>query len=127
MDVENMYFQQPAMFPSLYMNTTLKVIETPFPDNVPDACIVFLTYNQLAARTASSFQSNFVLNGINYPVAFADIGYDGSGGYVLASYLDYILQTMNLYTTSLFPCAYQFNLAYVTLDSSVRFSKMDTP
>ena len=116
MGVEKMHFQQPALFPSAYLNTTLKVTETPFPDNVPDTGMVFLTYSQTASLTASSFQSNFVFNGISYPVALANIRYDGSGGYVLASYLDCILQTMNNWTTSFFRHSYQFNSAYMTLD-----------
>ena len=94
MGVEKMYFQQPSLFPSIYMNTTLKVTESPFLENVLDTGTSFLTYNQTSALTASSFQSNFVFNGIIYPVALADIGYDGSGGYILASYLDCPLNAM---------------------------------
>ena len=47
MGVETMYFQQPSLFPSAYLNTTLKVTEKPFPDNVPDTGMVFLIISGL--------------------------------------------------------------------------------
>ena len=91
---------------------TLQVTETQFADNILDRGLAFLTYIQTVVLTANKFQSTFVFNCVNYPVVLADIGYDGSCDYVLASYLNSIFQT---YPTLMFLHPYQFNLAYATL------------
>jgi len=75
-----MYFQQPALFHSVYLSTVLKVLETPFADNIPDTGTSFLTYIQTVSLTPTKFVLSFVFDGISYPVALADIGYDGSRG-----------------------------------------------
>ena len=80
---------------------TLQVTETQFADNILDRGLAFLTYIQTVVLTANKFQSTFVFNCVNYPVVLADIGYDGSCDYVLASYLncDYVSNTSSIQHT----------------------------
>ena len=50
---------------------------------------------QNSPLVSTYFLSIFTFDGITYPVTLADIGFDGSGGYVIASLLDCLLTTLN--------------------------------
>ena len=134
MGIEKMYFEQPALFPGLYLNTNMSIQYTPFAGDT----IVPVT-SQTAPITLSMFTETFTFNGIGYPTVLADIGYDGSGGYVLASYLDCVLSTLSnqvvppdptyneCYPTFDFSCSLFLswrNLSNVT-STSVQISKVD--
>ena len=64
-------------FSIYHLNTTLQVTETRFADNIPDRGLAFLTYIQIAVPTANKFLPMFCT----------------SCDYVLASYINCILQT----------------------------------
>ena len=96
MGIEKMYFQQPPLFPSAHLNTTMTISYSPFSTNTANSAQASLYLMQSATSIVSTdFTSTFYFDNIPYPVTLADIGYDGSGGVLLASYLDCLLSTLN--------------------------------
>ena len=96
MGIEKMYFQQPPLFPSEYLNTTLTISYSPFSTNAANGPSTTLYILQPATTIAATdFSCTFTFDAIPYPVNLMNIGYDGSGGVVLASYLDCLLSTLN--------------------------------
>ena len=96
MGIEKMYFQQPPLFPSAHLNTTMTISYSPFLTNTANSVQASLYLMQSATSIVSTdFTSTFYFDNIPYPATLADIGYDGSGGVLLASYLDCLLSTLN--------------------------------
>ena len=88
MGIEKMYFQQPALFPPAYLNTTMSITDKPFSTNAADVLPANLIISQPQPLVSMDFTSTFTFDSIPYPITLADIGYNGSGGSVLASNLD---------------------------------------
>ena len=92
-----MYFQQPPLFPAMYLNTSMKITYSPFATNASDVAGGSLIVAQSATSIVSTdFTSTFTFDSIPYSITLADIGYDGRGGLVLASFLDCLLKTLNI-------------------------------
>ena len=77
MGVEKMYFQQPMLFPSLYLNTTMSITYSPFSTNSADVAPASLTTSQTQAFVSTDFTSTFTFDDIPYPVVLADMGMMG--------------------------------------------------
>ena len=77
--IEKMHFQQPVLFTSAYLNTTMN-FHTPSSMNAAD----ILPANQIIAQSqplvSTDFTLTFTSDGIPYHITLADIRYDGSGG-----------------------------------------------
>ena len=95
MGIEKLYFQQPPLFPSEYLNTTMSITYTPFSTNAANGATTFVYLGANVSLQSTDFSSTFTFDNIPYPVTLANIGYNGSGGVVLASYLDCFLTTLN--------------------------------
>ena len=95
MGIEKMYFQQPVLFPSAYLNTSMTITYSLFSTNASDILPANMMIASNPVLVSTDFSSTFTFDGIPYPVTLADIGFDGSGGYVLASILDCLLTTLN--------------------------------
>ena len=95
MGIEKLYFQQPPLFPSAYLNTIMTITYTPFSTNAADTPPQVFYLGQTVNFAATDFTSTFTFDGIPYPVTLANIGYDGTGGVTLASLLDCLLTTLN--------------------------------
>ena len=88
MGIEEMCFRQTVLFLSAYFNTTMNITYTPVLRNAGDILQANLILAQLQPLVSTDFTSTFTFDSIPYPITLTDIGYDGSGGSVLASYLD---------------------------------------
>ena len=95
MGIENMYFQQPVLFLAEYLNTTLQITYTLFSTNTADVAANVISSSQCAAIVLTDFTSTSTFNSVPFHVVLSDIFFDGSSGYILASYLDCLLATLN--------------------------------
>ena len=67
MGIEKMYFQQPPLFPSAYLNTTMNIAYTPFSTNAADVLPANLIIAQAQPLVSTDFTSTFTFDGIPYP------------------------------------------------------------
>jgi len=125
--VEKMYWRQPPLFPSDYLNCTLT--STP---------LTGTSISQTCSLTNTSFVQNVTMNGVTVPMSLGDSYYDGSGGEYLARLLECFRLTLNSAFGTLFagnggtytcdlssPTFASWNALSSTVSTSSSLSKMD--